>query len=331
MLESTAIVPAAEIDQSHGLPRHPWTCRRPTKGGGKCNVRNLARDASCRNCGAPYAPESTPSWEPDPTLAGRVTIRQAVEEWATLETEIRMCFARLDAVESRLSFLFSDEDSTLKLRNSRDRALIDEGVDSVVERTKRQIWASIVDKLEVRRFVSDTRWREISDQLEKGALPDLTVEAIEAWRTSIMGSMDSLLREKVTEVFDYLRPRHDHHKTNSPFELGRKVILTHCVEKHDPRWSWKPRLDYRWHQMFSSIESLFRTLDGKGTGTAHSQSDVQMAIAKCDPETGLCETEYFKIRACRNGNCHLEFRRMDLVEKLNRIAGGKNLRGRRVK
>lgn len=328
MLESTSIIPAAELDQSHELPRHPWTCRAK-RGTVRCQARNLARDASCRSCGAPYALEAPSSWEPNPTLAGRVTIRQAVVEWASLEAEIRMCFARLEAVESRLSFLFADEDSALKLRNSHDRALIDEGVDSVVERTKRQIWASIVDKLEVRRFVSDARWREISDQLEKGVLPDLTVEAIEAWRAGVMGNMDSLLREKVTEVFDYLRPRRDEFKTNSPFELGRKVILTYCVEKHDPRWSWRPRLEYRWQQMFSSIESLFRALDGKGMGTEHSQSDVQMAIAKCDPETGLCETEYFELRACRNGNLHVTFKRPDLVTQLNRIAGGKNLRGER--
>jgi len=36
---------------------------------------------------------------------------------------------------------------------------------------------------------------------------------------------------------------------------------------------------------------------------------------------GTGETEYFKFKACKNGNLHLEFKRMDLVSKLNQLAG----------
>jgi hypothetical protein len=43
--------------------------------------------------------------------------------------------------------------------------------------------------------------------------------------------------------------------------------------------------------------------------------------------TGSGETEYFRFKCCRNHNLHLEFKRLDLVEKLNAIAGGMRLRG----
>ena len=42
---------------------------------------------------------------------------------------------------------------------------------------------------------------------------------------------------------------------------------------------------------------------------------------------GTGETEYLRFRCFRNRNLHLEFKRLDLVAKLNAIAGGMRLRG----
>jgi hypothetical protein len=42
---------------------------------------------------------------------------------------------------------------------------------------------------------------------------------------------------------------------------------------------------------------------------------------------GRGETTYFRFRCFKRGTLHIAFKRMDLVDELNRIAGGKNLRG----
>ena|SRR5439155_23407886 len=39
------------------------------------------------------------------------------------------------------------------------------------------------------------------------------------------------------------------------------------------------------------------------------------------------ETDYFRFKCFRNRNLHLEFKRLDLVAKLNAVAGGMRLRG----
>ncbi|WP_459933881.1 DUF4942 domain-containing protein [Fundidesulfovibrio butyratiphilus] len=42
-----------------------------------------------------------------------------------------------------------------------------------------------------------------------------------------------------------------------------------------------------------------------------------------------CETSYFQCKWFKNGNLHIVFKRLDLLEKLNRIgAGGSNAVGR---
>ena len=63
------------------------------------------------------------------------------------------------------------------------------------------------------------------------------------------------------------------------------------------------------------------------TFTKDWTSDLKTAIESANPEDPRFETEYFSGRSYRNGNMHLEFRRPDLVAKLNSLAGGRNLRG----
>lgn len=43
---------------------------------------------------------------------------------------------------------------------------------------------------------------------------------------------------------------------------------------------------------------------------------------------GVGETEYFKFKCYKNGNLHLEFKRSDLVDTLNQIAGDNSQLGR---
>jgi hypothetical protein len=68
-------------------------------------------------------------------------------------------------------------------------------------------------------------------------------------------------------------------------------------------------------------------LDGKVQSTAAGHySDLENAIRAC-PADGPCagQTEYFDFKGYKKQTLHLHFRRMDLVRKLNAMAGGKRL------
>lgn len=73
-----------------------------------------------------------------------------------------------------------------------------------------------------------------------------------------------------------------------------------------------------------ALENVFTALDGKGSITKTHNGEIIDAINRSTDGTG--ETDYFRFRACRNRNLHLEFKRLDLLARLNQIAGGARLR-----
>ena len=77
-------------------------------------------------------------------------------------------------------------------------------------------------------------------------------------------------------------------------------------------------------QNIRAIDNVFHALDGNGTIKTHGGPLID-AIETAKDGTG--ETQYFKFRCFRNRNLHLEFKRLDVVAKLNAVAGGMRLRG----
>jgi hypothetical protein len=75
---------------------------------------------------------------------------------------------------------------------------------------------------------------------------------------------------------------------------------------------------------------VFTALDGKGMIAKGSwQSKLADAINTTPVSVGRGETDYFRFKCYRNRNLHLEFKRPDLVERLNQMAGGMRLRDKR--
>lgn len=57
-------------------------------------------------------------------------------------------------------------------------------------------------------------------------------------------------------------------------------------------------------------------------GTSKYPGNAVTAIREaCNQDLMACETEYFKFKFFFNGNCHIQFKRMDLVARMNQIAG----------
>ena len=77
-------------------------------------------------------------------------------------------------------------------------------------------------------------------------------------------------------------------------------------------------------QNIRGIDNVFHALDGNGTVHTHRGPLVD-AINQCGRE-GKGETQYFKFKCFTNRNLHLEFKRLDLVAKLNQVAGGRRLK-----
>lgn len=191
-------------------------------------------------------------------------------------------------------------------------------LDRITERLKRQFWRYIVDMLEIRKFLSSQKEEELNKRLEEGDLPDITFAAVFAEIEAIVQSAQELKKEVVAEAFETLRPQpryRSNYKTNQRWQVGKKVILTWKIE---PGYDRPFRVQYGSEQTVGVIDRAFHILDGQPVREGY-KSPLIDAINTSEDGTG--QTHYFKFRACKNGNLHLQFLRLDLVKELNKIGG----------
>lgn len=266
-------------------------------------------------------------------LARKQTVTALVAAYQHAAAEIRRGFKIVRDAEQALTAAFGESGRaySFQVRDRYRRTSIDfDRPDDSVAALKREAWGVIVDRLEVRRMMSVKRAAELDQQLDKAELPEITVENVLAFAHGIEDNLGNMLGEAVKEVFDWLRPRHSKYKTNTEFEIGPRVILAHVV---GDVYSWTThfRVDHRYHKELVALENVFSALDGRGSIAKGSwQSELGDAINTTPVSVGRGETRYFKFRCFKNRNLHLEFRRPDLVDRLNKIAGGLRLREKRA-
>ena len=249
------------------------------------------------------------------SLATRKTVEELVREWnmashllqTGLETlmQAEVHFRAFDGPGSHYDLcLFTHSDYSMEY-------------DRKIRRLKAAAWRYLVDRIELKKMASVKRASEIDRQIHEGTdLPDITMDNLFGWLESLEGQAKKFLEEAIVEVFEFLRPPSLRYMTNSGFKVGRRVILCNRVEK---AWSGtKFRVSYHYENQLRALDNVFHMLDGKGL-SVYRNGDLSNAILEAPG--GVGETEFFKFRCYRNHNFHLEFKRPDLVQKLNEIGG----------
>lgn len=263
-------------------------------------------------------------------LAQRLTIGKAVAAYLDATAAIRKACTEMAEAEDRLNAVFTlDGIGQIRLIGHHRSLDIHDPKDALLE-IRHDVWRALVERLEIRRLMSSKRWDELSRCLDRKdsdrkGMPEITERSVTELVESFHSNLHAMLEEAVEEVFNFLRPRRSEYKTNSEYEVPRKVVLSHIVEKWDHRLCSSWRVNYHREQDLTALENVFTALDGKGQITKTYWSAISTAI-RTDGFTGIGETPYFKFKCFRNGNMHLEFRRIDLLDKFNRLAGGRRLR-----
>ena len=255
-------------------------------------------------------------------IAKRETLSAMIGAYQQATCMVEQAYDILEQAQNTLRAMFLDRPGyrfSVIERNSTDVGKIaSKAINSSI---KKDAWAVIVERMELRRLLSIQRRIELDSQIEKGELPDLTDENVLALFETSAANVNVYLKEAVQEVFEYLRPPSSQYKTNTEYELGKRVILTWQVEKGWGRGSF--RVNYHREKYITALDNVFHMIDGKGAiKTYHGP----LYDAITDSPDGTGSTDYFKFRCCLNGNLHLEFLKPALVAKLNAIAGGERLR-----
>lgn len=256
-------------------------------------------------------------------LARRATVTELVHVYQQACDEIRAAFLVVDAATKRMDNAFGLERS-FHIRDNCHHYVSFNNPDRTIEALRRDTWKALVNKLEIRAMLSIKRTNELDALLERGDLPEITERSVHAFAAEFVNSLDTILREAVEEVFEFLRPHSSEFKTNTEFEIGRKCILEYMVESD---WLKCYHVNHRRQAQLTALENVFTALDGKGQIHKGWKSNLQAAIEQVElASNGKGETEYFAFRCFKKRTLHLTFKRPDLVARLNQIAGGKRLR-----
>lgn len=189
------------------------------------------------------------------------------------------------------------------------------------EETRKRIWDAVVEQTDMKSFINAKKRRELSDQIEKDELPEITLENIYGMINTFASQVNDLFEETVWSVYETMNPRWKHYKTNSDC-IGKRRIISGALDGYG-------HINYHKEPHINDIDSVFHLLDGKGTAKTRPGSTKltdAFRYALCKKEHAF-ETEYFKCK-WYGGACtlHLEFKRMDLVDKFNEIVSERMLK-----
>jgi hypothetical protein len=250
----------------------------------------------------------------------RTTLTQMVLVYQQCEADIRQAYGLLVSAQKQLKETFKPDSYLFNLDRRECRHY--DRPDETIGEIKKDAWRALIDRLELRRVLSVKRAAELDEQLKTGeGLPEITEPTIIAMLEGTLSNVHQFMEESVKEVFEFLRPHCSQYKTNTEFEIGKRVILGWIVE---PGYNKNFHVSYQRQQNLTALDNVFHRLDGQGT-IKTSRGSLVDAI-EAPNSRGKGETAYFKFKCFRNRNLHLEFKRMDLVAKLNAVAGGNRLK-----
>jgi hypothetical protein len=252
-------------------------------------------------------------------LVPAATVASICEAYAQCKGDVLEAFRLLHQVETRLKTIFEYPhflpDSWYLNETS--------GPESVTKML-RDCWSFLYRKTRVWEVCSIQQRRELEEELQRDKLPELTELNVFAFLEKLQASLPDMFEQSLKEVFDWLRPRdrwEPKYKTNNKYHVGKKVILGYCMERP---WGRRFCVQYGKEQHLHALDNVFHLLDGRGI--ARYPNDLVTTLRTCGDQ-GLqeCETEYFACKWFGNGNLHITFKRMDLVQEINKRAGASGL------
>ena len=143
--------------------------------------------------------------------------------------------------------------------------------------------------------------------------PEATFENITSTLEARFAERELMFQRGLAETFSSLDRRF---KSHDAFKIGSRIILDRMFNESG---SWSHASASR-HKL-TDVERCFSILDGEEPPAYGGIVDVleHERRGQWDARQSEHDTAYFLIRCYKNGNCHLWFKRDDLVRKVNKV------------
>lgn len=257
-------------------------------------------------------------------LATKKTAADLVEAYRFALDHIREATVLIYEAQARLDEAFGASAYVdIKLFNGR-YTTAKEAIELSEKEMRKPAWRRITDITNVTKVMSVKQSEQMSKSLYSGDLPEVTLEEVLGMLNTLFDNVNTFAEEAVAEVYEILRPaaresgqgRYKTNEKNARYNIGKKVILPWIIER-DYSGNVRIRCGGTAESKLVAIDRVFHALDGNLS--AMDKSNRTPMIDAVNTANGWGETDYFRFRACKNGNLHLEFKRLDLVKQINAI------------
>ena len=178
------------------------------------------------------------------------------------------------------------------------------------------VWAYVMRLTNLETLMDKKAKDQLRQQLMKDP-PEATEENIFATVEQFTIDADTIFKRGIAECFSNLDRRF---RSHDGWKIGSRVILSYTFDEYG---SWNYHRNHR--DTLVDIERTFLVLDGRKHvpeyGGVVDAGRAQAREGGWGKRQTEIETEFFLIRCYKNGNCHLWFRRDDVLEKVNKLLG----------
>lgn len=201
-----------------------------------------------------------------------------------------------------------------------------DSIGEVFTRIDSSYWNTALDLTKLSTIMDAKAMKQFRDSLGTKDMPEFTIDNVQATFLDMFQKRDEMFARGCWEVFRAIQPGQYVSNDRDPYGIpaNARLILSYWFENN---YSDGRRVRYHKSDTINDVDRIFRVLDGKLPNDRGLESELNGFFAKHPEE--MFENEYFKVRAFKNHNGHIWFKRADLVDKVNdqiaRYCGGNAL------
>lgn len=178
-----------------------------------------------------------------------------------------------------------------------------------------EAWSYIIGITDLERLMDKQAKDELRQQLLTNP-PEITVENIYATLEQFLRDAGMIFKRGIANCFTKLERRF---RSHDGWKIGARVILTNMYDSYGFQ---NHRTDME--SVLRDIERTFFVLDNRKVPESYTSIVQQLSASRYTgngPRQGEVESEFFTVRVFKNGNCHVWFKRDDLLVKVNKLLG----------
>lgn len=169
-------------------------------------------------------------------------------------------------------------------------------------------WKRLMRDSGLQTFMSSGRLAEWDKAIMEKQTAEFNMPNIESTFGNLLSQREAMMDEGIASVFRGLSWSH---KTNLPVKFGKKIIISSAFAYFGSLAQDKTRL----------VDDLVRFLHVADKVPQPDHRDNFAALHTFRDAVAACgfQSPYIEVRGFKNGNLHILFKRLDLIDEMNKV------------